>query len=84
MKSGSKNLIVAVCILFASNVQAQKSDSINRNSVNDLIELENSKNLIPTTKNNPPVYIQKSEPKTLVRKKKTVLKFGKKNKSYSI
>ena len=78
---GFKNIIVAACVLLSVNVNAQKVDSSKYNSAKDLIELENSKNLIPTTKNNPPAVLQspKVTGKTSMKPKKTRI-FSKKKK----
>lgn len=81
MKLVFRNMILVACLFVGANAKAQKVDTAKRNSVHDLIELENSKNLVPTTKSNPPVCIQNnSEPKTPAKPKKTGLKSGNKKK----
>ncbi len=73
-------MIFAASLLFFVDVQAQTPDTPKNNSARaSLIELENSKNLIPTSKNNPPVYIQNDHKiKASEKPKKSGLKVRKK------
>lgn len=48
-----KNVTVAVFLLFVINTDAQVADSVRPSSAKTLIESENRKNLIPTSKNQP-------------------------------
>ncbi len=73
-------MIFAASLLFFVDVQAQIPDTLKNNSAREaLIELENRKNLIPTSKNNPPVYIQNDHKiKASQNPKKSGLKLRKK------
>lgn len=80
MKLVVSNMIFAASLLFFVDVQAQTLDTLKNNSAREaLIELENSKNLIPTSKNNPPAYIQNNHKiKASEKPKKSGLKLRKK------
>lgn len=81
MKSIFRTSVIVLCFLYSINAQAQKADSVKRNSIDDLIEMENRKNLIPNTKDNPPAFIQtKNNTHIISEKPKQVLRKSRKKK----
>ncbi len=73
-------MILATGILLSVNTYAQRGDTVKHHSAKDLIELENQTNIIPTTRSNPPLVLQKANTtgKKAVKPKKAAKKFRKK------